>query len=416
MAAPQKECFIDMYLAYTKDTEASTLIHRWTAISVVATALNRQFWLRHGHFFVYPNLYVMLIGESGSRKTTAIKMSRPILTAAGLGGIIAATKTSKEKYLLDLAGEADDGTVEDWVLSEDSVELRESYIMADEFVDFTGAQNLEFYSMLGVLWDFNGVYEHRLKNSRCISIPNPTINILSGNNLVGLQMGFPVEAIGQGFLSRTIFVYAETTGRKITWPEEPEPAMKMSLIKKLTDIRLSIRGQVELEPSARELLHKIYQGWEPLNDLRFASYSNRRLTQLLKLCLIVAASRESCTISHSDVIYANTILTFTELQMPRALGEFGKSKLSDCGSKIMEILYNATKPITVTELWKKGLSRDLDSIQDLTKVLEGLKQGDKIQIIPNKGILAKKEIIGDGRIRYVDWSLLQEARGGLWNS
>jgi ABC-type phosphonate transport system ATPase subunit len=88
--------FIESYLDFYADTEVPTIFNRWSAITGISALLGRQCWVEHGHNVIYPNMYVMLVGESGTRKSTAVGFSRKLLTDVGYKKF-AAKKTSKEK-------------------------------------------------------------------------------------------------------------------------------------------------------------------------------------------------------------------------------------------------------------------------------------------------------------------------------
>ena len=107
-------------------------------------------------------MYVMLVGNPGTRKSTAIKGIVKVIAAAGFTAF-AADKTNKEKFLMDLAGEQGSGGGRD---SEEAItnlfgssasnfgDPREMYIPADEFNEFVGGSvgSLDFLSLLGSLW------------------------------------------------------------------------------------------------------------------------------------------------------------------------------------------------------------------------------------------------------------------------
>ena len=99
--------FISSYLEHTSDTEAPMLFHRWSAISIIAATLGRQMYFQLGHFRINPNLYIMIMGEAASRKSTAIKIAKKLLVKSGYSNI-AANKTSKEKFLLNMATSSDE--------------------------------------------------------------------------------------------------------------------------------------------------------------------------------------------------------------------------------------------------------------------------------------------------------------------
>ena len=167
-----------------------------------------------------------------------------------------------------------------------------------------------------------------------------------------------------------------------------------------------------MTPEAEELLDTIYTSWKGIDDVRFDSYSNRRFTHLLKLCLIHAAAAMSQTITKDIVICANTVLHFTECLMPRALGEFGKAKHSDVSHKIVTYLENASMPVTLNELWKNVAHNQLDKLGDLSELLRNLLQAEKIQSA-GKGFLPKKKVQDTTSSELLDFSYLTPEEKGL---
>lgn len=411
-----QEDFFSQYLAYVSNTEVPTFFHRWSCIAGVGAMLGRNYYFQHGHFTVNPNIYCMLIGSPGTRKSTAIKLMKGLLIQAGYS-TIAADKTTKEKFMLDLAGETGDaenlkGLTADQLLDrnifgepdETNTIPAEMLIAADEFNDFFGNGNIEFISLLGTLWDYSGIYKNRIKNGKSVSICNPTINILGGNTPTGFSLAFPTDILGQGFFSRLLLIYGEPTGKRITFPKAPDPVLTAELVSVLSYIRNKVVGMAKLSPAAERLLDKIYQSWRGIDDVRFASYSNRRFTHLLKLCLIHSAAALRNEIHEADVVYANTVLTHTEHLMPKALGEFGKAKHSDVSHKLIQVLEEQNRPVSLKELWKH-VSNDLDKINDLSDLLRNLVAADKIQTI-KEGFLPKRRIRVEKDDGTTDFSLL----------
>lgn len=390
--------FFDLYFKYIGETECPLFYHRWCALSGIGAILGRNYFIQHGHFTINPNMYVMLIGSPGTRKSTAIKIMKSLVVASGYS-YTSADKTTKEKFLLDLHEQVEqdeEASILDtniWGSGRDNaVNLppSEMYIAADEFNDFIGNGNIEFISLLGSLWDYNGVYENKIKNGKSVYVNNPTISILSGNTPTGFSLAFPVEILGQGFFSRLLLVYGESTGKRITFPEPPSPELKIELVSKLVEIKTKCNGPAKMSSLAKSLLDKIYKSYEGLEDVRFESYSNRRFTHLLKLCILHSASRASTDITEDDVIYANTVLAHTEHLMPKALGQFGKSKHSDVIHKIITILEKATAPVPPKDIIT-AIHSDVDNIATAVDIIKGLHTADKIMLI-NGGYLAKKRI------------------------
>lgn len=397
----------DLYFDYVLGTEPPAIFHRWALIGCVGAMLGRQMWFPFGSSRLFPNQYIMFVGDPGTRKSTAIKKASKLIGQAGFEKF-GAQKTSMEKFLLDLQ---EDGTDTDEQVGnfsaggnkkKDAIDIlsalnlkidgevgdetpREMFIAADEFNNFLGSGNLSFQSLLGELWDWDEpdrFYKQRLKNSKSVTIYQPTISILAGNTPSSFADCFPLASIGQGFMSRLILVHAEPSGVKVTFPKEPDKELTDKIVQHLMRMRQMCLGPVTMDEEAAGALDLIYKGWAEMEDARFKHYSTRRFTHLLKLTMICCATRLSTHFTVQDVLHANTILSYTETTMPKAIGELGKSKNAEAANKVMQTLYSARDAKTIQDLWKV-VQNDLDKLGDLASLLINLQQADKIQVIKN---------------------------------
>jgi len=376
--------FFDDYFAYLGDTESTMTFHRWSILTCVAAMLGRKIYVPLGHFKVWPNMFVMLIGSSGSRKTVAIKPARELLASAGYNHF-AADRSSREKFLMDmqaknyLVGEDNMGLADISILSA-AAQPAEMFIAADEFQDFLGQNNIDFIATLGKLWETGKKYEHKIKTGKSSIVYKPVVNLLGGNTPTGFMLTFPPEVVGQGFLSRMLLIYGEVVDRRITWPRGPDEKMKAVLLERLKKILMITDKHFEFTSEARKLIDKIYHTRIRIDDARFLSYSTRRHDHLLKLCSICAVMGQHITIDKEDVLMANTILYNAEKSMPLALGEFGKGKHSEETSTILEALNKASIPMSMQDLWK-CVAQDLNSQRELVEILRGLQALEKVQTV-----------------------------------
>lgn len=430
------EDLFTLYFQYVEDTESPIQFHRWSLIASVGALLGRNFWMPFGTSRIFPNSYIMLVGNPGTRKSSAIKGVKKILSRVGYDKF-SADKTTKEKFLLDLEGLPENygeqygsrtsprssGTssvsasdvLRNLTFDDDAPVVggdpREIFVCADEFNEFTGSGNLDFFSLLGALWDWDdehGTYKYRLKNSKSLSIYQPTISILGGNTHVGIQTGFPAETIGQGFMSRLLFIHGEPSGKKIAFPKKPPEELAERLVQFIGEIKEQVKGEAKLMPDAERALDAIYRTWQEIDDFRFKHYSTRRFTHLIKLVLICAAMRKSTTVGIQDVLLSNTLLTHAEHQMPKALGEFGKSRNSEVAQIVMSKLYDTKKALSVPELYSV-VQRDLDKKEQLVDILSMLQSSGKIQFVKEaNGFLPVQRPVNTKAL-YVDLKLIRES-------
>lgn len=408
IAEPQD--FISRYLNYVGYTEVPLVFHRWSAIAGIGALLGKSVWFEHGAFKVYPNMYVQLFGEAGSRKSTGIKLFGKILRSAGFQDF-AAEKTSKEKFIEWMADRAiNDEDAELWgeLGGSDTCNV---LISADEFNDFFSTNILDFLSFLGVMWDYEGDYEHSTRSGGTVKVSNPCISILSGNTPTTFAKTIPPEAIGQGFFSRVVGVFAEPTGIRIAFPVPPTDEATEAIAAELASLKAVHSGPMIMTPEAMELLESIYLGWKGLDDPRFNGYGNRRFNQLLKLTIIHTIAAHTGEVDIIHVLRANTVLTRVEADMSKALGEFGLSKNAAVNSTILAYLDKCTAPVSIQELW--GLvHQDLDRMDVLANIVSGLVRAGKV-VIEGEGLLPRRvvqELEPTGRElnSFLDWGYLSE--------
>lgn len=378
--------FFDLYFKYAglasqKSTEVPTVFNRWCPVACVAALLGRQCWLEHGHWTYYPNMYILLVGEPATRKSTAIKLAKKVLKAAGYDRF-AADRTSKERFLIDLKPFNDQEETRD---IEELIDLKinepsAGFIMTGELIEFTGKHNLEFLTMLGNLYDSEPEYKHPKINGTSIIVENPIVNMLAGCQPDMMYSVFPPEAIGQGIMSRLILVFSQATGIKLAWPPIPEKQDIKNVVDRLVAIKKHVNGPITLSKGAELILEQMYDEAVGVDDFRFKHYNNRRFIHLLKLSMIFAAMDCRTLISVDDAIQANTLLFATETRMPRALGEFGRSRDSEVVNKIIQILSHYNAPVGARRLYKE-LANDVDNYNKLVDILSGMQQAEKIKSI-----------------------------------
>lgn len=369
--------FFDEYFKYVGESEAPNIFHRWCSLSTLSSVIGRGVYLPFGHSRIYTNQYILLMGMPGARKNSAIGIAKDILTAAGYT-TFAKDKSSKERFFADMVKkiDPDNPDLENLVLDAPS----EVLIANGEFLDFIGKGDMDFLTALTNLWDNLPIYEHPKLHGKSVLVPKPTVNILGGATVKGLGIAIPPEALGTGLLSRLLLIHSEPTGNQITWPKEILEGASDQIVEYLYKIKRDCVGRMERSEGVEKLLDKMYKTFPGLEDGRFADYSARRFTHLLKLTMLITISEGRMEMLAEDALKANTILNSAERRMSKALGEFGKSKYSDVSNTIMDVLNSAHKPVSHTELWKV-VSKDMSDQKDLGVVMKNLLTSEKAQVL-----------------------------------
>jgi hypothetical protein len=356
----------------------------------------------------------MLVGPAGSRKSRAIKTSAKFLKAAKFSNL-AADSTSREQFFEDFASQADSDTLEclaTGMLDETDKEIAETFtrytVVADEFTDFAGVNNINMYNSLGNLWDYIGVFKYRPKHGKKVAIINPILNILAGTTAESFAASFPANTLKQGLVSRTLLINSGKIRRKLYWPEAGDPEVVAKLVDKLTKLK-DLKGELQVSPAAKVALKAIYENWENIEDSRFASYASRRYSQLLKLCIIVSAARGRLDLNKDEVIEANSILTYAEKFMPDALGEYGMNKGSPVVGSILEFVKYHPETVVSQHAIYRAVATDVRDLKECRDILMNLVASERLQITAagltyihrNSGSKSNESL-------YCDFNLLKE--------
>jgi hypothetical protein len=97
----KEDTFYDKYFRYIGKTESPRIYHRWTAVSLLAALLGRRMFIPFGHDNIYPNQYILLVGDPGTRKGTAINPAKRLLKHSGYLRF-APDKLSTERFIIEL--------------------------------------------------------------------------------------------------------------------------------------------------------------------------------------------------------------------------------------------------------------------------------------------------------------------------
>jgi len=369
-----KNDFLKTHLKYVHNTESPLLMHIWSSIITASAAMGRHVWLDSGARRLYANNYCLLVGPPGTRKNSAINPAVSLLrnntqvkfapddTGGQRQGLIVAIENSTENKMKTdydaLISNPKDFTSDDLDLlgsihlnlKKDDPDEHAMFINATEFGSFLGQGNLDMTRFLIKMWDCEP-YKYQIKKEE-MTLKNPLVNLLGGTTSSDLATLLPPEAIGQGFMSRIILVFAP---RK----EKDVPPSKWFLDKKylpkLNDVYRflfhEMKGGMEKSQKAQILEDKIYMQNIKLPDTRFIHYSERRADHLAKLAMVLAAVKKSYIINEEDFAEANNILIETEKHMTDALGEYGLSPLAVSRQKMIEFIQHANGPVSNDILW-----------------------------------------------------------------
>lgn len=417
--------YLNDYLQMVEDTESPRIFHIWSAIWAMSSALGRRCWLPFGTMNIYPNHYSLLVGTPGTRKTTAANMGKKLLKQS-TGVRFAPSDTGFQRQGLVLALQGAEDTNRDLVnqaelaargdsissltmLDEitqptDPEDIRDSFvdeadkhhiaICASEFSRVIGQNNHSMLDFLGERYDGED-YEYQTRQSH-IKLKNTLINMIACTTPTSISNSLPPQAGGQGFLSRIILVYGAKKYKKVPRPKAPNLELVGRVKESISDAYYKLSGGFSEDSDAEKYCEELYDYEPEIADSRFVYYTERRFTHLIKLAMVLAASRGELNITKVDYEEAHRILRATEQGMPDALGEFGMNPLAQLKQEILEQLRAQQGPLAMEQVIAM-FHRDARSneIMEVVNDLIRSKQATMIQVQSGKRMITAQYKLGN---------------------
>lgn len=378
--------WIQAYLEYTKVLEAPDQFHFWSAVHCIAGALRGKAWFNMGYFQWKPNFFIIFVAPPGvvSKSTTINVATRLLREVPGIHfGPNSATWQALTQAFID-SGELVD-------ISEDGgIQMSCISIEASELGTFLDPSNREMIDVLVDLWDGRDLpWKRATKGEGESEIHNPWLNFIGCTTPAWIEGNFPEYAIGGGFTSRTVFVYADAKRHYESYPTENMTPRFQNLWNDLLYDLLQIAqitGEYTLSADAKRWGVEWYQRhWtskhEHLRMDRFGGYIARKQTHIHKLAMVVAAAQrnESC-ITYEDLKVSEAIVSQLEPTMNFVFHRISDSKEAKATKIILDNMVMERK-IHRQMLWRKLI--DTMSLEQFDGALISLARAGYITLIQN---------------------------------
>jgi hypothetical protein len=308
-------------MAYTAESESPDEYHVWTALSTIAGAIRRKAFFNMGYFLLYPNLYIVLVGPPGRcKKSTAMRIGRRMLSQIP-DLYFSVDSTTRERLILDITQSLRDGHSSMTAYS-------------SEFASLLTSSGMDMVVFLTDIYDSPDEWSHKTKMGGTNKIKAPYLNLEGATTPDWIARSLPLDTVGIGLTARILFVYQDTPRVRKPFPELSKEQIELEaiLVRDLQHIAL-ISGQFVLEAQAKKFYEDWYvaqhQGDRPIVDPRLSGYVERKPMHLLKVAMLMSASKKNDTVlTQSDIERALAFLEHIEPAMAKTFASVGKNPLT----------------------------------------------------------------------------------------
>ena len=377
--------WIDSFIKYTENTEPPLMFRKWTAISVIAAALQRKCRIEWGTSLTfYPNMYIVLVGPTATGKGTAMSPGLDILE--DLKHVKIAANSTTHQALIHRLKETN---YSDPDLDSGEIQMHSSMtIFSKEFTVFLGYGNKEMMSILCDWYDCDRHWSYETISRKVEELVGVWVNLYGGTTPELIQSSMPIDAIGGGLSGRIIYIFEEKKGKLVTLP------MQTDLDRELYQHLLNDLEKIYMLSGKFKYSDDFMREWDswcryadtnpPFKNSKFDGYLGRRRAHIMKLSMIMCVSRQKkedqMTLDVEDFERAVSTLEEAEVKMQLVFRGVGKSDLSSLMSKSTMFFVDSIVDEIPYQQYAQHFQSDMDK-NVMERILKTLEAVGLIKII-----------------------------------
>lgn len=288
--------WLDKFVHSMSEVESPQRHFFWAGMSVISACVKKNVYLDRFKYNLYPNIYVILLAKSGSKKgvpmTYAYNLAESTQEVRILEG-----RFTVQAMIQELSRQK---TIESGRIFNDA----RAFIVAPELKSLISKDD----AAIGILTDLQNTHEHErkwtnmTKGTGTEELKNPCITLLGASNEAYFETVVQGADIEGGFVGRTFIIYESkrnTINSLMYKPKIPYPKAELEgYLKELT----LVKGEFTICEDTR----KMYDEW--YHRLAKNEYEDRTGTldrlgdQVLKAAMLISLARDTSLIIDDEIM------------------------------------------------------------------------------------------------------------------
>lgn len=300
-------------------SEAPEIWIFWAGLYALSAAVRRHVKISReylGSWECAPNIYLMFVGEPGSRKTTTGDYAYELIQSVD-GITMAPDQVSMPKLLTALVESPDSSMC----------------IHSGEFGEFMQKSGTDMYSFLTNAFDGKKKIEVGTHIRGVEFVERPCVTLFGATTPAWIAANMPEDVIGGGFASRVVFIYEDSVRQrrlfykdKVNFEEIDDIGDRLK-----ADLQhiANIKGDFELTQEAMDFMEPWYaEAADKISKkvYHLQGYHQRKPAHIMKVAQLIKLSRcDELLLDVDDFKEALEVVEMTERKLGKVFGAVGKN-------------------------------------------------------------------------------------------
>jgi len=385
--------FLSDYVFYNSGNECPESFHVWSGLTLLSSVLSHKVRYNRDYFKTIPNIYVCLVGDAGSGKTTAMHIAKKILMAHFPDIPLSASVTSREDVAKFMG--SDEGIR---TFRKPSGEIFEYHPFAFFVSELENLLSVDLVKMVAFLVDtydgehFSTSFKHTGKD--VVPFPYTTMLGCAINEWVMRTLKIQIFV---GGLGRRLVMVVDKGKPPIAHPKPP-PGGEAALERAIAHLHVlkaeSFQGDFSMTPEADKWWTSWYEGptspkiKKPDDPVLAQFYSSKHI-QVIKVAMLLAMEdyNPRLVIGVDDFERAFAMLNLLEPRIREFSAGVGRNELAAVSVQFMDML-NALGGIVLEKRMRARFFNECRVVgKEFDLMLEHLCKTDQIIVTELSGKL-----------------------------
>lgn len=392
--------WLDSVLLATEEAESPKSFIWWSAMASMAAVMRKNVWLNKFYYKLYPNIYVMLMTDSGGRKGFPVSLAKGLVIKAANTKVISG-RTSIEKIIASL------GTAYTKENGGAPITEAHGFIVSGEFDELL-IKSEDALSIITSLYNTheydNANWVYDLKSGKT-ELKNVCVSLLGASNEALFKKAVPGYAIEGGFVGRMVVVNDDGSGKINDLTEAPKNIFDIEQLSQYLIALKDVKGEFKYSDGGK----KWYQDWYKTHRSKIVKDKtgtyNRLHDQILKVAMLLSLSRGTDLIINEDDLTKSRDEVVKQAVKARFMGEYTEVSNSTVTTAI-RVVFTVLRKRADHQISRMTLLKNYHQHMDANTLQTA------IETLEQAGLVETEHVLGSGTTTY---KLTEKAIAGVKN-